>query len=87
LNWEGKITVHTLRDFCRANGYPNEWYEIQVDHKLGNATSQSYGHDPLLEQRRKMMEHWGEYCTRPTPAAGANVTPINEARKKRRRAA
>jgi integrase len=90
LNWEGKITVHglrsTLRDWCRANGYPGEWWEIQVDHKLGNATSQAYGHDPLLEQRRKMMEAWGEFCTRPTPAAGTNVAQINEARKKRRAA-
>jgi integrase len=90
LKWESEITLHgfrsTLRDWCRANGYPNEWWEIQVDHVLGDKTSQSYGHDPLLEQRRQMMTAWGEHCDRPTPATGTNVAQINEARKRRRSA-
>jgi integrase len=87
--WEGKITLHglrsTLRDWCRASGYPGEWWEIQVDHKLGKDESDAaYGHDPLLEQRRGMMEAWGRFCDRTTPAAGTNVAQINEARKRRR---
>jgi integrase len=87
LNWTPKITTHglrsTLRDWCRANGYPNEWWEIQAHHVLGDKTSQAYGHDPLFEQRRGMMEAWGNFCTRPTPATGTNVAQINEARKRR----
>jgi hypothetical protein len=66
-----KITTHgfrsTLRDWCRANKYPSEWWDIQVDHVLGNKTSQSYGHDDLLDERRCMMEAWGEYCAKPSP--------------------
>jgi integrase len=89
LKWEIYINVHggrsTLRDWCRANGYPNHLWEIQVDHKLGDTTSQSYGPDTLIEQRRQMMAAWDEYCDRPTPAVpGANVAQINEARKRRR---
>jgi integrase len=72
IKWEDpKLTVHgfrsTLRDWCRANRFPPEWWEIQVDHKLGDRTSQSYGHDDLLEQRRGMMELYGEYCSKPAP--------------------
>jgi len=43
------------------------WWEIQVDHKLGDKTSQSYGPDQLTEKRRGMMELWGEYCSGPAP--------------------
>jgi integrase len=66
-----EITTHgfrsTLRDWCRANRFPDVWWEIQVDHKLGDKTSQSYGPDQLTEKRRGMMELWGEYCSGPAP--------------------
>jgi integrase len=66
------ITVHglrsTLRDWCRANRFPPVWWLIQVDHKDGDKTSQSYGHDPLTEERRGMMELYGEHCSKPTPS-------------------
>jgi integrase len=87
------ITLHgfrsSLRDWCRAEGYPKEWWDIQVNHKLGKDESDAaYGHDPLLNQRRVMMEAWGKFCDRPTPATGTgNVAQINEAREKRRRSA
>jgi integrase len=88
LNWEVKITNHgfrsTLRDWCRANKYPSEWWDIQVDHVLGNKTSQAYGPDKLLEERRGMMEAWGEYCTRPAPEPhSADVVKLSEKRKRR----
>jgi integrase len=71
IKWETKITAHgfrsTLRDWCRANRFPGEWWDIQVDHSLGDKTSQAYGPDKLLEQRRGMMELWGEYCSHPAP--------------------
>jgi integrase len=86
LKWETLFHMHgfrsTLRDWCRANGYSPHLWEIQVDHQLGDKTSQSYGHDPMFEQRRQMMTAWGEYCARPVPPA-TNVAQINEARKRR----
>jgi integrase len=92
LKWESKIDLHgfrsTLRDWCRAKwARPNynDLWKLQVDHTLAEDESDgAYGHDRLLEQRRKMMEAWGEFCTRPTPATGTNVAQINEARKRRR---
>jgi integrase len=89
LKWEIYINVHgfrsTLRDWCRANEYPSHLWDIQVDHVLGDRTSQSYGPDPMIEQRRRMMAAWGEYCARPAPVPGiTNVAQIKEARKRRR---
>jgi integrase len=75
LGWENHLTIHgfrsTLRDWCRAHSYPAEWWDIQVDHSLGNKTSQSYGHSKLIEERRGMMEKWDEYCSKPAPVPTA----------------
>jgi Arm DNA-binding domain len=77
-----ETTMHgcrsSLRDFVRDKGYANDLWEIQVGHKLGDRTSQSYGHDPLLDTRRRMMEEWGEFCSRPEPEpqSADNVIPI-----------
>jgi integrase len=86
LRWETHITIHgfrsTLRDWCRANKYPEVWWDIQVDHSLGNKTSQSYGTDKLIEERRGMMEKWGEYCSKPAPVPiAADVINISDKRR------
>jgi integrase len=88
-----RITLHgfrsTLKDWSRANKYPDYQIELQLDHVLGNTVGQSYGHDKLVEERRAMMRMWGDYCAQPAPepATGTdNVSQINEARKKRRKA-
>jgi integrase len=88
LKWEVKITNHgfrsTLKDWWRANRYPMDWYEIQVDHVLGNKTGQAYGPDPMTEERRGLMELWGEYCSRPAPEPhGGEVVRLSEQRKRR----
>jgi integrase len=84
LGWGIHITTHgfrsTLRDWCRANQFPGEWWDIQVDHALGNKTSQSYGHDKLINHRHDMMEKWGKYCSKPAPEAGAVVNLADKRR-------
>src|SRR5262249_27225781 len=86
FKWPIKITGHgfrsTLRDWCRANRFPGEWWDIQVDHKLGNKTSQAYGHDKLVEERRGMMELWGEYLSHPAPELKTDGV-VNLAEKRR----
>jgi integrase len=87
LGWETHVTIHgfrsSLRDWCRAKGFPAEYWDIQVDHVLGNKTSQSYGHNPLLEERRRMMEQWGEYCSKPAPEPQTGDVVVNLADKRR----
>jgi integrase len=66
FDWD--FAVHgfrsTLRDWCRANRMPPEYWDIQCDHRLGDKASQAYGHDQLIEERRHMMEQWDEHCSK-----------------------
>jgi integrase len=58
----------TLKNWCRANGYPEAWYEEQMHHKEQGKTKQAYGGDDLLDQRRVMMAAWDGYLnTAPLP--------------------
>jgi hypothetical protein len=87
IGW-GKVTTphglrSTLRDFCRANRFPAEWWEIQVDHRLGDKTSQSYGPNPLTEERRGMMELWGKHCSKPAPELKATGKLLKLSDKRR----
>jgi integrase len=89
LDWDIKFTPHgfrsTLKDWALANRYPIHLWEIQVAHKLGNQTSQSYGKYDLLEERREMMEAYDSYCnTPPAPesASADNIVSVDEWRNR-----
>lgn len=72
----------TLKNWCRANGYPESWWELQVHHKEKGKTQQAYGGDDLLDQRRVMMAAWDGYLnTAPLPAKEAdNVIELTKRR-------
>ena len=71
----------SLKDFWKANGWPMDWWEIQVDHR-GDALKKAYGDNDLLEERRGKMELWGEHCSRPTPEPKAGkVLKLSEKRR------
>jgi integrase len=81
----------TLNDWRRAKKYPKEWFDIQVDHLIGDKVAQAYGPDKLLEERRGMMEHWDKDLSTPPPKPKAakelktaNVIDLTD---KKRRAA
>jgi integrase len=72
----------TLRDWMRSNTkFDDIYWRRQVDHASGftpgvgnhllqqqsDATDQAYGHDPLLDGRRVMMEQWDDYGSKPAP--------------------
>jgi integrase len=73
----------TLKDWWRHNGFPMDWYEIQVDHALGNDTQQAYGSDAMLEERRGKLELWGDYCSKPAPPKPQTDAVIKLADKRR----
>jgi integrase len=57
----------TLRDWMRAETtFDDVLWQIQADHR-GDKLNRTYGHHNLLDQRRRMMELWGEYCSKPAP--------------------
>jgi integrase len=86
LKWEPHVDAHgfrsTLRDWCRANRFQDELWNFQVNQAQGNAVSQAYGHDTMIEQRRDMMTKWGEYCSTP-PAEPQSIDVINLAERRR----
>jgi integrase len=86
LKWERKVVIHGFRstfvDWARANRFPSHLIDLQLDHVLGNKVGQAYGHDKMIEQRRGMMELWGEWCSGPPkPATGTNVLSLAKRRK------
>jgi integrase len=81
LQWDMHVTAHgfrsTFTDWARAQS--RGWHDLieeQVGHVRGAKVQRAYRHDPLTEQRRPMMELWGEFCAMPPPAAD-NVVTLN----------
>jgi integrase len=67
-------TVHgfrsTFRDWCGArSNFPREVAEMALAHRIGNATEQAYARHDLFEKRRKMMDAWCAFCTKPMAKA------------------
>lgn len=60
-------TVHgfrsTFRDWCaEQTNYPRELAESALAHVLADKTEAAYQRGDMLEKRRKLMQHWADYC-------------------------
>ena len=85
MRWPIKITAHgfrtTLNDWRRAKQcYRDELWDVQVDHLPKGKVRQAYTDDDLLPQRRKMMEAYHAYASRPEPCSD-NVVNLQKAKK------
>jgi integrase len=70
-----EITVHgfrsTFQDWAEEYGeYPEVLADKAVAHKTVNKVRRAYQRGDMLERRRKMMEHWSQYC------AGLSATVV-----------
>ena len=58
-------TVHgwrsTLRDWCAETGVDHTASEHMLGHAVGSAVQQAYARTTLLEQRRQVMQDWGDF--------------------------
>lgn len=77
------VTVHgfrsTFRDWAaERTAFPFEVCERALAHVTGSKSSRSYARSDLLEERRKLMSMWADYCYG-SPATGA-VVPLQKAR-------
>ena len=52
----------SFRDWCSEHGYARDLAERSLAHAVANKVEAAYHRTDLLEQRRPMMEHWGQYC-------------------------
>ena len=51
----------TFRSWALDNGEDWSASELALGHKLGNAVTQAYARSDMLEQRRGLMERWGNH--------------------------
>jgi integrase len=64
------ITVHgfrsTFRDWAaERTNFPNHVAEMALAHVIGDKVEASYRRGDLFDKRRKLMEAWASYCSRP----------------------
>ena len=51
----------TFRSWALENGEDWAASELALGHKIGNAVTQAYARSDMLDQRRRLMERWGQY--------------------------
>ena len=79
----GGQTTHgfrsTFRDWCaETTAYPREVCEAALAHAVGDRVEAAYRRGDLFEKRRKLMDAWADYCSRPA-SAGGEVIPLRSA--------
>ena len=52
----------SFRDWCGLNGYPRDLAELSLAHAVGSRVERAYRRNPLVEQRREIMDAWAAYC-------------------------
>ena len=75
-HYGARFPISSFRDWCgERTNFPREIAEAALAHKTGNAVEEAYRRGDALEKRRKLMEAWAAFCSRPAPA-GATVVPL-----------
>jgi integrase len=74
------LTAHgfrsTFRDWAaECTDFPNEVVEMALAHAVGNKVEAAYRRGDLFDKRRKLMDAWAAYCSKPVPVNG-KVLPM-----------
>jgi len=71
------ITAHgfrsTFRDWAGETGRPDDIAEAALAHGKDDKTVAAYQRGDLLERRRRLMDDWAAFCSRPFAAGGKVV--------------
>jgi integrase len=78
------LTAHgfrsTFRDWAaEATAYPKEVAEMALAHTIGDKVEAAYRRGDLFDKRRRMMDDWRAFCSRPDGEAGSNVVALRQA--------
>lgn len=78
------VTVHgfrsTFRDWAgETTAHPREVIEMALAHTVGGKAERAYWRKDILEKRRRLMDDWASFCSRPAAAPADNVRSIREA--------
>jgi len=76
-----KATIHGMRSAFRdwageQTNFAREVCEAALAHAIGNKVEQAYRRGDALEKRRRLMEAWADFCSRPV-AQGATITKLH----------
>lgn len=81
LGYKGKMTGHGFRAVASTSlnemGFRPDVIERQLAHCERNEVRGAYNRAEYLQERRGMMQHWGDYLD--AIAAGANILPFQRA--------
>jgi integrase len=74
------ITLHGFRSSFRdwsaeRSNFPREVAEMALAHAVGSKVEQAYQRGDMFEKRRRLMEAWATFLSRPVTQA-ATVTPL-----------
>jgi integrase len=78
------VTVHGFRSSFRdwaaeMTNYANHVVEQALAHTIGDKVEAAYRRGDLFVKRRKLMDDWARYCSKPAAAAaGSNVVAIGD---------
>jgi integrase len=80
----GDITVHgfrsTFKDWARdRTRFDNYVVEAALAHASGDKVEAAYARSDVLEKRRKLMDAWAEFCSKPGQSEGNIVVGLRSA--------
>jgi integrase len=68
----------SFRDWAHeCTSFADQVAEQALAHSIGTAVEKAYRRGDLFEKRRKLMQAWADYCSKPAPS-GATVTQIRQ---------
>jgi integrase len=77
------LTVHgfrsCFRDWAAETGQPADIAEAALAHVVGDKTVAAYQRGDLLERRRRLMDAWAGFCSRPASASGGEIVQLRAA--------
>lgn len=84
LGYSGDImTAHGFRAMASTllheMGWPPEVIELQLAHSQRSQVAAAYNRSARLDERRRMMEAWGDYLDQLRAGDGGNVVPLKGA--------
>ncbi len=76
--WRHQPGIGTFRDWiAETTAYPGDLAEMALAHTVSDKVEAAYRRGDMIEKRRRMMEDWATFCTRPS-VSGDNIKPIRK---------
>jgi integrase len=82
IGHDASTTIHGFRAVFRTwcaeqTNYAREICEQALGHTISSAVERAYQRSSLFDKRRKLMEQWARFVSKPpVQKAGSNVTPL-----------